>query len=366
MPRRIASTRLVAFALFSISIPSIGFAGVQVGTLTQIEGEVVVFSNPSKHLQTESDSRPHALFEGEYYYYNKAKIGDRVEQGNILRTALQSKARVVFDNGDQFNVGPGTSYRVSWNKDSKDANTKVKLMYGKLRGIIEKGGPRSRLQVRTKAATMGVRGTDFYIADNGVDGETEISIMRGSVEVKAETPAAKPIEVKSGYSATIVPPKPVEKPAAEPADVQPASTTPTSTAVTPSVAAAAPAPLAPAVELRRTTQEDLLGVQKASYMKKAELTPAAAEALPKEVLAKVKDLEVKAVETTLNDVKTHDPKLYAQLQEQKVQNTEQINTRAVEVLFKEAPKAPPRRKPSPSDLEDLERGAYEKYFRILE
>ena len=165
-------------------------AGEQVGTLTQVDGTVVLYSEPSKTLQKESSGLPHALFEGEYFLVRSAKAGDRVNLGNVVRTNPGAKARLVYDNGDQFNVGPASSFRIFWDKDTAEGKTRMDLAYGKLRGIIAKGGPRSRLQIRTKAATMGVRGTDFFIAKSGATGETEVSILRGEVEVKPAAPAS--------------------------------------------------------------------------------------------------------------------------------------------------------------------------------
>jgi hypothetical protein len=313
-------------------------ASDQVGTLTQVEGDVKVFSHPSKTLQ--KDSGTHVLYEGEYYIAANASVGDKVDQGNIVRTAPGAKARVVFDNGDQINVGPATAMRIFWNKDARIANTRMDLAYGKIRGIVEKGGPRSHLQIRTRTATMGVRGTDFFIADSGNDGGTEVSIMRGAVEVTPKVAGAKPVEVKQGMSADV---PPVNPPVAEKK----------------AEAGKALAPVAPAVELRKTTQEELAGIQKSSTIDKKAEAPAAAK-------PEVAALEKKAVATTLKDIKIYDPKLYAALESKKPTSTDEINAHVVKELAKEAPKAPANHKPYKSEVDDLEQGAYEKYFKQQE
>src|SRR4051794_14863358 len=100
MPHRIFAT-LVAIT-FAI-LPS-AWAGPQVGTLTQTEGSVQLFSHPSK--DGVAGPPPHAKFEGTYYSVKDAQTGDRLEQGNILRTQPGGRARVIFDNGDQFHVAP--------------------------------------------------------------------------------------------------------------------------------------------------------------------------------------------------------------------------------------------------------------------
>jgi hypothetical protein len=319
-------------------------ASDQVGTITQVDGDVKIFTRPSKKPRPEASKAgaSQALYEGEYYSVESAKVGTKVEQGNIVRTAPSAKSRVVFENGDQLNVGPGSAMRVFWDKDSKDSKTRLDLAYGKIRGIVEKGGPRGKLQIRTRTATMGVRGTDFFIAEGGSAGGTEVSIMRGSVEVKPKAPGSKPIEVKQGFSADIPPVQPAAPKAAEGGKPS------------------APAPMQAAVELRKTTQEELAGIQKSSTIEKK------AEDKAQEVPADVAKLEQKAVATTLKDIKIYDPKLYEQLEAKKPTSTDDINSQVVATLIKEAPKAPEARKPYKSEVDDLEQGAYEKYFKTQE
>ena len=262
-------------------------ASDQIGTVTDIQGDVKLFTHPSKTLQ--KTDGVHVLFEGEYYLVGQAKPGQKLEHGNILRATPGAKARVIYNNGDQFMVGPGTAFRVFWDKDSPSANTRIELAYGKVRGVVEKGGPRSHLQIRTKTATMGVRGTDFFIADDGADGGTEVSIIRGAVKVEPKAPQAKPIEVTSGFSASVAPP------VASVADGEKKS-----------------APIVnPVVELRKTTQEELVGIQKSSVIEKKKDQPESPQ---------IAELEKKALATTLKDIKTHDPKLYAQIESGKIKS----------------------------------------------
>jgi len=325
------------------------WAADQVGTLTQIEGIVKVFSHPSKTLKKEAGAT-YALYEGEYFKVEEAKIGSQVDKGNIVQTAPGAKARVVYGNGDQFNVGSGTAYKVSWDKDSKDGKTEMNLAYGKLRGIIEKGGPRSRLQIKTRSAVMGVRGTDFFIAQGGSDDSTEISIMRGSVEVtpkfaektkdqKTKTPAPAPVKITAGHSAAI--------------DFTPDTT-----------AKAGAVSVNPKVELRKTTQEELAGIQKSSTIAKSTTQPASTP----EVQKSIEKLEKQATVTILNDIKTHDKKLFATLEKQtgKEVSIDALNQAAMQQMIQEAPKAPAQRKPYKSELENIENGAYEKYFKNVD
>jgi hypothetical protein len=132
--------------------------------------------------------------------------------------------------------------------------------------------------------------------------------------------------------------------------------------------AAAPAPAAPpaapVVELRRTTQQELTSIQKTSQvaqMKKEDLEKSA----PPEVTQQIEKLEQKAVETTIKDIKTHDPQLYAQIEKQKgdLKTADAVNATAIQQIAKEAPKAPESHKPYKAEMENLENGSYDRYFK---
>lgn len=337
---------LVALTLLCHPSPSLAaLVNPQVATITQIEGEANLFLNPSKAPPSTAQSPlhlPRALFEGEYYEVKSAHAGDSVENGNILRTLPNARARVIYPNGDQINVGPGSAYRIFWNATEKKsvpadqivAQTQINLMYGKIRGIIEKGGPRSKLQVKTRAAIMGVRGTDFFIEDNPTNGETQISIIRGTVEVKSQDKEATSVAVNAGFSAHL-----------EESSLTPGKVNPT-------------------VELEKTSQTEYVQIQKATSLEQANSPPLQNETSQEKIAL----LEKQATKTTLKDIERSDPKLFASLQKQNQGMTNlspnDLNRAAMQTLFKEAPIRPEKAKPGRSELEQVEKGAYEKYFKI--
>lgn len=309
---------MLSASLLLSCTPGLAWASQQTGTLTQLQGDVKIFSNPSRSVDGPA---PRALFEGEYYSVRPAKIGDQVEQGNILRTAPDAAAKIVFDNGDQFHVGGGTAYRVKWDQDSAQGKTGVQLMHGKLRAVLEKGGPRSRMVIRARGATMGVRGTDFFVSDEGAKPRLEVTVLRGEVQVQPTAPQAKAIPVKAGFAAVV--------PRAE------------------LKAISAPA-TAPAPTLRRASEAHIRGIQKASQVQDS------AAPVSEEVAEKLKVLEAKAVETTLKDIKVHDPEMYAQIKDRKVASVDELNQQAAEVVAKKAPKVAE---------EAVEADVYDKYFK---
>lgn len=319
-------------------------ASPQVATLAQVEGKTQIFTQPSKapHATGSEKKGTMAKYEGEYYLIQDAKTGDSVENGAILRTLPNGQAKVIYENGDQFYVGPGTAYRVTW---KGDLDTKIQMMYGRMRGVIAKEGPRKKLIIRTKAATMGVRGTDFFIADTGPKGETEISVLRGQVEVTPNAPKAQSKEVKTGMSATVIQATATQSVSAQ-KPVEPTSTAPT-------------------VEVRDTTKEDLQGIRVASTL------PAPQQKTENKAMQEqLAVLEKKAVEVTLKDIQTYQPEVYKKIQESPNPQAmaQDLNQKTVEVAQAVAPSAPPKRKkPRITELKEAsDADYYDKYFKIEE
>src|SRR6185295_7780603 len=236
----LARSFLITVPLLMVS--ALAWAGPQVATLAAIQGEVKIFSDPSK--DSPQGPPPHAKYEGLYYSVRDAKVGERVEKANIIRTQTGGRARVIYDNGDQIYVAAASSYKIEWDKDTNDANPELELRYGKARFVIQKGGPRSKFKIKTKSAVLGVRGTDFFVAVNEATGQTETATLRGSVEVKPPVETAQPTTVTAGNTASVAP-------APE--------------------AAAAPQPAQ--VSLHQTTKAELQAVQRNTALTSPEPTP---------------------------------------------------------------------------------------------
>jgi hypothetical protein len=336
------STLLFALATLVIFNPHSAFASTdpQVALLAQVEGKTQIFTQPSKtaHQKKNPAAGTMALYEGQYYLIQDAKTGDRVENGVIVRTLPGAKAKVLYPNGDQFYVGPGTAYRIEWKPKKSDGIAQVELMYGRMRGVISKEGPRKKLQIRTKSATMGVRGTDFFIADTGPDGETEVSVIRGSVEVRPNPKSGEPKETKKE-------------------------------SVAQEIKTGQSAAVAQTIEVRSTTKEDLSGIKEASTLS-AQPSPAASLPAPQQnqVMAEIAALEKKAVEVTLKDIQTYQPEVYKQIEAQpgQVKQAQDLNNKTVEIAAVQAPSAPPkRRKPRITEIKDAsDADYYDKYFKL--
>jgi hypothetical protein len=187
------------------------------------------------------------------------KSGDPVYRQDLINTASDGSVKILFNDDSIMDLGPSSLFKVAqFDAKSRPEERKVQmdLEYGKIRASVnQKIGPRGRFFIRTRAATMGVRGTEFYVMSDilGAQGgqpdpeakapappKTEIVVTEGKVEVSKNTPpgkgpaareAAKPVEVNPGEKVAVAeapppPPKgekgevPPPPPAPEPPKVE--------------------------------------------------------------------------------------------------------------------------------------------------
>lgn len=332
-----------------------------VGRIIKISGDVRVFANPSEKIQ---GPPPHVLYEGKYYSVAPAKLGMKLDNGNILETGGNAKARVIFKNGDQFNIGEGTAYTISWQeKGTKDSGASVvNMMRGQLRAIVSKQGPRNNMEVKTKFASMGVRGTDFYVEKRGNIGETKLTVLRGEVSLKvlpkemptiaenkkiAQPAPIKEVKVQSGFSASFTVPAKVEQAIAQVKQEQKKIELP------------AIAENEIKVEVSKTDKQELTTIQNASVIKVDEKEK---QIIDQSTAKEFAELEKKAVETTLEDIKQYDKDLYQKAKQMKNLTVAALNEQVVKEIHKTAPAAPG--KPDEAVFKDLETDAYDKYFLI--
>lgn len=97
-----------------------------------------------------------------------AAIGTPVQQGDLLRTAENSSAKVSLADGTQVTVGPSSQVSLesfAFNAGNQKGNLLVGILKGTMRmvsGLIAKSNPGNAM-IRTPTATAGIRGTDFIV-----------------------------------------------------------------------------------------------------------------------------------------------------------------------------------------------------------
>ena len=312
-------------------------ANKNVGTITRLTGDVKILTKP--RLKPKGKG-PWVKYDGRYFRERPARIGYKLKKSYVVKTYSDGKAMVVFHNGDHINVGPGTSYELEWDEAGKNKNgTVLKLLYGKVRGVVSPKGPRKKMRIQTATAVAGVRGTDFHIKSQGA--KTEVHVLRGKVEVKPKHKLnAMPVQVEAGFSGQIVHHDKKQKLSEE--KIAEETTTPI---------------------IKKITKEKLVEIQKVSTVKAKPIETesiAEAEAVSKELKA----LEDAAKKTVLEDIKTYNPEDYKKITESNQEiDIHEINTAVVSKLFKEAPVEEKEVKFTADDFEDLDSDIYEKYFR---
>jgi hypothetical protein len=160
------------------------------------------------------------------------KSGDSIYRKDLINTASDGSVKILFQDDSVMDVGPSSLFKVAQYDpaaDSKSRRIEMGLEYGKVRASVnQKLGPRGKFILRTRAATMGVRGTEFYVMSDilGAEGgkpdpeapksqpiHTQVVVTEGKVEVTkqgapgaapTEREAAKPIEVNPGEKVTAV------------------------------------------------------------------------------------------------------------------------------------------------------------------
>ncbi len=289
-----------------------------VGTFVVVHGDVKVLRSPAAN-----DPGPFAQLEGVKYSYEDAKIGKKVNPGEVIQSGTDGKAKIAYPNGDSFLVGNGTSLVMpSVSDKGEQKSSAIKLIYGRMRSLISKTGPRNNMRVTTPGAVAGVRGTDFFTRANP-DVGTQLTVLRGEVSLRPTSAPEKEIAVKTGYM--------VE------ASTRGAGPT------TPS----------------EVTKEELKALQSESAVKAtsddlAKLSP--------ETKKEVADLSEKTKNAVIQDIKEYDPKLAAEMIKKKNISEDDVNAAVVDRLVLMAPAAQ-KKKLSKKDADSAGQGVYEKYYK---
>ena len=133
-----------------------------------------------------------------------AKAGDKVYSGDVINTGSTGQIKVLMQDKSVVDLGPSALFKIDQFTPNSglDRQVDVTMAYGTLRGVVTKKiEGKGRFRVRTPAATMGVRGTEFVIKSEGGTfeqlrnsfkggkfpqanaGKTEITVLQGRVDV---------------------------------------------------------------------------------------------------------------------------------------------------------------------------------------
>jgi hypothetical protein len=133
-------------------------------------------------------------------YYSPGKNFAPLLCDDVVITRDASSAAIEVSRG-KIAIGPNARLEIAeYSGAGKESEVKVlNLLYGRVRALInKKQGPSDDISFRihTHAAVVGVRGTDFYVSYDPIEGKTEQATIQGKVEVTPMAPsvdAAQPV-----------------------------------------------------------------------------------------------------------------------------------------------------------------------------
>ncbi len=116
------------------------------------------------------------------------KVGDPVMIGDILSTGSDSRLEIAMVDNGNFKLGAKTSFVVvDYTFGTKNDNVVMELLNGAMDGVsgqIAKANP-DGMKVLTRTATIGIRGTKFFVGEMNGDGDIHVAHWSGGgVKVK--------------------------------------------------------------------------------------------------------------------------------------------------------------------------------------
>lgn len=112
------------------------------------------------------------------------KKGDKLAEGEIVNTGKKSFAQIKITEGGMVNVGPESQVEIAKMQDKKPRI--LGIIKGQIRATFtDKKTKNHKLIVKTKSASMGVRGTDFHVIYNDKNKITSTLSYEGEVELSS-------------------------------------------------------------------------------------------------------------------------------------------------------------------------------------
>jgi len=112
--------------------------------------------------------------------------GQKIEENDLLNTAAASKAQVILDDDTVITIGPKSEYLFERFDDGPEPQVEMQLHHGFFKTVTGKIGKIApqRFKIKTRAATIGIRGTQFmaYVGDK----EEKIGCIQGTIIVWTE------------------------------------------------------------------------------------------------------------------------------------------------------------------------------------
>ncbi|WP_323588135.1 FecR family protein [Aliarcobacter butzleri] len=154
--------------IFTLLLLFASFLFANIGTVSLVEGKATILRN-GQTLGT--------------------NMGDKIENKDVISTQVNSKIKITFIDNTIVTIGKESSLNIEeyiFNTSTKEAKTELNVLKGAfhtITGEIGKVNP-DKFKLKTKSASIGIRGTEFYGDENRiVCTQGRIIVLSNSVSV---------------------------------------------------------------------------------------------------------------------------------------------------------------------------------------
>jgi hypothetical protein len=197
--------KIYSFAVFVGLLSSTAWGETEVGKVVSVSGKVMA------RIESKGSSRRSLP------QVRHLKPADAVYLEDVINTDSNGSVKILFQDQSIMDLGQSSLFKVEHYENkgkSEDRKVEMSLSYGKIRAAInQKIGTLGKFKIKTRAATMGVRGTEFYvmsdIESNVVGKESRGASSAGASEVpqtkivvtegRVEVAAAKGPDASAGF-----------------------------------------------------------------------------------------------------------------------------------------------------------------------
>jgi hypothetical protein len=137
------------------------------------------------------------------------KLGSKIEQNDTIKTSKKAKLQLRFNDRTIITIGKNSNISMKdYNYDKKKpANNRANFgikngLFKVVTGKIGKMNPQ-KFKLKTKTATMGIRGTELTIKDAGDQG-TVVGCTSGAITVASNTTGAE-VDIPAGQMTDVKP-----------------------------------------------------------------------------------------------------------------------------------------------------------------
>jgi len=114
----------------------------------------------------------------------QATVGMEIDYEDRVKTGTFNSASIIYPDRSKIIIAANSEFKIEQPLNETQWN---RLYTGSVRGMINKNASQKsdkpKFLVRSKAAVLGVRGTDFIMSMNAVSGEAQVHTLEGTVEV---------------------------------------------------------------------------------------------------------------------------------------------------------------------------------------